>query len=153
MRMGSTAIRPVLLIAAPFLLALGLVLPLIRFEKLYFFDESPSLVAIIAGLWSGDDYLLAAVVSLVSVIFPVFKLIGLAAETAGQESSRFYRRAAPHLSRWSMMDVLLVAIVIAAAKTTGIADAFSQPGLWCYAGSTIVSGLLHSLNGNKEDPK
>jgi paraquat-inducible protein A len=52
-----------------------------------------------------------------------------------------------------MMDVLLVAIVVAAAKTTGLADAFTQPGLWCYATSTIISGLLHSLQGNASGPK
>ncbi|MGO8506887.1 paraquat-inducible protein A, partial [Rhizobium leguminosarum] len=35
--------RLVLLVAAPFFMALGLVLPLVRFETLYFFDETPSL--------------------------------------------------------------------------------------------------------------
>ena len=43
-------IRPVLLVTAPFLLALGLVLPLIRFEKLWFFDETPSLLQIVVSL-------------------------------------------------------------------------------------------------------
>ncbi|MGO7917473.1 paraquat-inducible protein A, partial [Rhizobium ruizarguesonis] len=57
--------------------------------------------------------------------------------------SLFYRRVVPHLSKWSMMDVLLVAIVIAAAKTTGLADAFTQPVLWCYAASSMISGRTH----------
>ena len=49
--------------------------------------------------------------------------------------------------------LLLVAIVIAAAKTTGLANAFTQPGLWCYAASAMISGLLHSLKGNASGPK
>ncbi len=149
------AIRPVLMVAAPFLLALGLVLPLIRFEKLWFFDETPSLLQIVASLWTGGDMALAALVALVSIVLPVLKMIGIAAESeaAGGTGSLFYRNVVPHLSKWSMMDVLLVAIVIAAAKTTGLANAFTQPGLWCYAASAMISGLLHSLKGNASGPK
>ncbi|MGM5056596.1 paraquat-inducible protein A [Rhizobium leguminosarum] len=149
-------IRPVLLVAAPFFLALGLVLPLVHFETLYFFDETPSLIEIIVSLWQGGDGLLAAIVALVSILLPSLKIIGIAAEataTGGQAGSLFYRRVVPHLSKWSMMDVLLVAIVIAAAKTTGLADAFTQPGLWCYAASSMISGLLHSLMGDASGPK
>jgi paraquat-inducible protein A len=43
------------------------------------------------------------------------------------------------------MDVLLVAIVIAAAKTSGLAEAFSQPGLWFYAGSTLAVSAAQAL--------
>ncbi|WP_416064466.1 paraquat-inducible protein A [Rhizobium sp. ZK1] len=150
-----SAVRPILLVAAPFLLALGLVLPLVRFEKLWFFDETPSLLEIVASLWSGDDVALAALVALVSIVLPLLKMIGVAAESmaAGSTGSLFYRNVVPHLSKWSMMDVLLVAIVIAAAKTTGLANAFTQPGLWCYAASAMISGLPHSLEGNASGPK
>ncbi|WP_204330365.1 paraquat-inducible protein A [Rhizobium phaseoli] len=149
-------IRPVLLVAAPFLLALGLILPLVRFETLYFFDRTPSLIEIVVSLWQGGDGLLAAIVALVSILLPLLKMIGIAAEVTtagGGAGSLFYRRVVPHLSKWSMMDVLLVAIVIAAAKTTGLANAFTQPGLWCYAASSMISGLLHSLTGDASGPK
>ncbi|WP_183903293.1 paraquat-inducible protein A [Rhizobium sp. BK212] len=149
-------IRPVLLVAAPFFLALGLVLPLVRFETLYFFDRAPSLIEVVVSLWQGGDGLLAAIVALVSILLPLLKMIGIAAEATaagGGAGSLFYCRVVPHLSKWSMMDVLLVAIVIAAAKTTGLADAFTQPGLWCYAASSMISGLLHSLMGDASGPK
>jgi len=149
-------IRPVLLVAAPFFLALGLVLPLVRFETLYFFDRTPSLIEVVVSLWQGGDGLLAAIVALVSILLPLLKMIGIAAEATaagGGAGSLFYCRVVPHLSKWSMMDVLLVAIVIAAAKTTGLADAFTQPGLWCYAASSMISGLLHSLMGDASGPK
>ncbi len=150
-----STIRPVLVVGAPFLLALGLVLPLVRFEKLWFFEETPSLLEIVASLWNGGDMVLAAVVVLVSIVLPVLKMIGITAEsmTAGGTGSLFYRNVVPHLSKWSMMDVLLVAIVIAAAKTTGIANAFTQPGLWCYAASAMISGLLHALGRDASGPK
>lgn len=136
------------LVLAPLFLGLGLVLPLMRFETLYFFDQSPSLLGVIASLWTGDDPVLALVVGLVSVVFPVVKLVVIAAEALGlSHRSGLATRLLPHLSRWSLMDVVLVALVIVAAKTGGLAEAFSQPGLWFYAGSALTAALAHGLAG------
>ncbi|GAB5464139.1 paraquat-inducible protein A [Hoeflea alexandrii] len=122
------------LVLAPLCFGLGIVLPLMRFETLYFFNQSPSLLGVIATLWTGDDPVLAVVVGLVSVVFPVVKLVAISAEAVGlARGSGLAMRLLPHLSRWSLMDVVLVALVIVAAKTGGIAEAFSQPGtvvLW-----------------------
>jgi paraquat-inducible protein A len=49
------------------------------------------------------------------------------------------------VSKWSMMDVLLVALVIFAAKTSGLADAFTQPGLWFYATSVATAAIATVL--------
>ena len=46
---------------------------------------------------------------------------------------------AASLAKWSMVDVLLVAILIFAAKTSGIANAFTQPGLWFLALSAVTA--------------
>jgi len=135
-----------LLVAAPLCLGLGLVLPLLRFETLYFFTRTPSLLDVIAQLWRNGDAVLASVVALFSVILPVVKLIAIMAEAiqlpAGDTVSGRFHRLLPHLARWSMMDVLLVAIVIVAAKSSGLASAFTQPGLWFYAVSAMLAGIL-----------
>lgn len=147
------AIKPVLLVAAPFFLALGLVLPLVQFEKLYFFTETPSLIDIVAGLWQSGDRALACLVCLLSIIFPAIKMVGIAAEglppVDGVRGGALLSRLIPLLSKWSMMDVMLVAIVIVAAKSSGLANAFTQPGLWFYAASALFAGLLHSTSGQK----
>lgn len=136
------------LVLGPLFFGLGIVLPLMRFETLYIFDTSPSLLEIIATLWSGGDPVLAVVVGLVSVLFPVVKLVAISAEALGlARESGFVMRLLPHLSRWSLMDVVLVALVIVAAKTGGIAQAFSQPGLWFYAGSALIAASAHALTG------
>lgn len=138
----------VALVLAPLFFGLGIVLPLMRFETLYFFDTSPSLLGVIATLWSGGDPALAVVVGLISVVFPVVKLVAISAEAIGlARGSGLAMRLLPHLSRWSLMDVVLVALVIVAAKTGGIAQAFSQPGLWFYAGSALTAALAHGLAG------
>ncbi|HVK90589.1 MAG TPA: paraquat-inducible protein A [Mycoplana sp.] len=139
-------IVPVLLVLSALSLAFGMVLPLVLFEKLYFFSETPSLLGIVASLWLQDDRMLAAVVGLLSVVFPVVKLIGVAFEatTARGEGGhdKLLARLLPLLARWSMMDVMLVALVIVAAKTSGVASAFTQPGLWFYAASAVMTSLL-----------
>lgn len=156
---GSTLVlvaQAILIVATPFCLALGLVLPLMRFERLYFFDEQSSLLEIVAALWRGGDVLLAAVIGLVSVILPALKILFLAAEALAVRNpgQQFIsRRIVPVLSKWSMMDVLIVALVIVAAKTSGFASAFTQPGLWFYAVSSINSGLLHALSEREESRK
>lgn len=136
------------LVMAPLFFGLGIVLPLVRFETLYFFNQSPSLLGVVWALWSGDDSALAVVVGLVSVVFPVIKMSAIAAEAVGVErKSGLATRLLPQLSRWSLMDVVLVALVIVAAKTGGIAQAFSQPGLWFYAGSALIAAVAHALAG------
>lgn len=136
-------IVPVLLVLSAFCLALGLVLPLVRFEKLYVFKETPSLIDLVLSLWTGGNAGLAALVALFSIVFPAVKLVGIAVEaTARDGEGALLRRLLPLLSKWSMMDVMLVALVIVAAKTSGMATAFTQPGLWFYAASAVLAGLL-----------
>ncbi|SMC40173.1 Paraquat-inducible protein A [Rhizobium sp. RU36D] len=69
-----------LLMLAPFFLALGLTMPLVRFEKLYFFSETPALTDIVLSLWQGGNALLSVLVASLSIVFPIFKLVGIAAE-------------------------------------------------------------------------
>ena len=139
-------IVPLFLVASAFSLALGLVLPLVRFEKLYFFSETPSLIGIVTSLWSQGSPALALVIALLSIVFPIAKLIGIAIEatapSAGGRQDRAVARLLPILGKWSMMDVMLVALVIVAAKTSGMATAFTQPGLWFYAASAVMTGIL-----------
>ena len=139
-------IVPLFLVASAFSLALGLVLPLVRFEKLYFFSETPSLIGIVTSLWSQGSPALAVVIALLSIVFPIAKLIGIAIEatapSAGGRQDRAVARLLPILGKWSMMDVMLVALVIVAAKTSGMATAFTQPGLWFYAASAVMTGIL-----------
>ena len=137
---------PVLFVLAPFLFALGLTLPLMTFEKLFFFEENPSLFAIVSSLWE-SNILLALLVALFSIVFPFVKMAAVAAEalTPPRTKSGWFARLVPILTKWSMMDVMLVAIVIAAAKTSGLANAFTEAGLWCYAGAALMTTVIQWL--------
>ena len=102
-------LKAFLLIGASISFALGITLPLMRFESFYVFSTDASLIEVVVSLWDGGDGALAAVVALVSIVFP------------------------------------FVAIVIFATKTSGLAQAFTQPGLWFYAGSSLAVVALSAL--------
>jgi paraquat-inducible protein A len=139
--------RPLILLIASISFGLGISLPLMQFEKLYFFTETPSLITIISGLWTDGEILLAIVVLAFSILFPILKLFTAFQTVFLKEEARGWTAA---LAKWSMMDVLLVAIAVFAAKTSGLANAVSQPGLWFFAISAIAVAVSVAKikNGN-----
>ncbi|MDM7979582.1 MAG: paraquat-inducible protein A [Rhizobium sp.] len=142
-------LKALLVVGASISFALGVSLPLMRFESFYVFSTDASLIEVIVSLYADGDGLLALLVGLVSIGFPLIKLLLLAAENIAGEvqlGQGLLTRLVPVLSKWSMMDVLLVAIVIFATKTSGLAQAFTQPGLWFYAGSSLAVAALSGLN-------
>jgi paraquat-inducible protein A len=137
---------PVILFASALTLGLGLVLPLMRVERLYFLVDEPSLMAIIAGLWAENELVLATIIALFSIVFPCLKLalLNVAAYSGAGGADRIpiWIRM---LANWSMLDVMLVALVIFAAKTSGLATAFTQPGLWFFATSAVLTATASAL--------
>ena len=133
-----------LLPVSTFSFALGLTQPLMRFERLYFLEDRPSLIDMIAGLWIEGDALLAAIVALFSIGFPAVKilLIHVAVLTGGRTRSLALLSM---VSKWSMLDVMLVALVLFAAKTSGLAAAAILPGLWFYAAATLSTAVAASF--------
>ena len=135
-----------ILFAATFCYALGITMPLIEVKRLVFFTNEPSLIGMIASLWQGGDVLLAAIVALFSVLFPAVKLalLHVAAYGGGPGEVRVPATLRA-LAGWSMLDVLLVALVIFAAKTTGLATALTLPGLWFFAASVLLTATASAL--------
>ncbi|MFD1745716.1 paraquat-inducible protein A [Rhizobium helianthi] len=114
-----------------------------HFERLYVFTRTPSLLDLIGELWSDGEFGLAVLIALFSAVFPFSKLAILLGTEMGAFSLRGrLGRVLPHLSKWSMVDVMLVAIAIFAAKSSGLASIAVLPGLWFYAASAIGVGLL-----------
>lgn len=144
-----------LTVASAFMLALGISQPLMRFDKLFILEETPSLIGIIATLYSDGDAVLAVVVALVSIAFPITKIMLiasiLASPTPNGAPPPRWKAWLGALSKWSMMDVVLVALAIFAAKTSGLAQAVSQPGLWFYAASALFGAIASTMSNKHEN--
>ncbi|PTW59742.1 paraquat-inducible protein A [Breoghania corrubedonensis] len=132
---------------ATFSFALGLTLPLISFEKLYFFQETPSLIQVVSGLDREGDRALAILVGCFSILFPAIKLVLLHMVALGGRGHFLTLLGA--VSKWSMMDVMVVALVVFAAKSSGLATAMTQPGLWFYAFATVSTAIAALLCRNR----
>nr|WP_257098685.1 paraquat-inducible protein A [Pseudovibrio flavus] len=129
-----------LLPIATFSFALGLTLPLMKLERLYFLEETPSLLEITGALYEEGELLISGAILIFSIVLPAIKLLVLHVAAVGHEN-RWALRLMITLGKWSMMDVMLVALVIFAAKTSGLASASSLPGLWFYAVATLFSAV------------
>jgi paraquat-inducible protein A len=132
------------LVSSALCLGLGLTLPLVQFEKLYFFTETPSLLQITGGLFSEGSFALGCLVAIFSILFPFAKILAITASALGGGDNVFTQWLSA-FSKWSLLDVLLVAIFIFAAKTSGLATAISQPGVWFFAASTLFATIASTL--------
>lgn len=132
------------LIAAAFLIH-GLTAPSIEFSRFYFLTDRHSILSVIIGLWQEGEAFLAAILALFSVAFPILKIITLAAaSTAMVITGRIAKRIlhiAVILGRWSMLDVLVLALVIFYVKNSGIGDANTLPGIWFFAAAVVLTTL------------
>ncbi|WP_321344979.1 paraquat-inducible protein A [Breoghania sp.] len=136
-----------LLPLATFCFALGITLPLIVFKKLYLFTETPSLVQVVLGLDQEGDRGLALLVGGFSIVLPAVKLVLLHIVALGGRGRFLHLLSA--VSKWSMMDVMVVALVVFAAKSSGLATAVTQPGLWFYASATVATAAAALLIRNR----
>ena len=130
---------PVILFAATVCFALGLVLPVAVFETLLVFTERPSLLEVIDGLWA--RWRRAPSPSWSGCFRSSSRRRSCSSSTSPpmrRERLHWVERVGV-LSKWSMADVLVVALAIFAAKTSGLAEAATQSGIWFYAAATLLS--------------
>ena len=139
------SLLPVLLFASTFCFACGILLPLIQVERLFVFTDEPSLIGIVSGLWDEGDMLLATMIALFSLVFPAVKLLLLHLTAYSPQRAAHIPGWFRALANWSMLDVILVALVIFAAKTSGVATAFTRPGLWFFAASVLLTATASAL--------
>ncbi len=92
---------------------------------------------------------LAAVIFTFSIVFPAFKLLyivmaGTLITFDPGKRSRWFRRI-EWLGKWSMLDVLVLALLVFYAKSTELADAVALPGIYFFASSVVLTMIAYSL--------
>ncbi len=134
-----------ILVAWP-LLAAGYLLPLVKLTKLKFFSETPSLLSVIAGLSNEKDYFLAGILVVFTLFFPITKLTLLSSiAISSSEANSPIARLLARLGKWSMLDVMILAIGVYAAHQSGFAAAASQLGAWCFTASILLTAIAAEL--------
>jgi paraquat-inducible protein A len=133
-----------LLAAAPMLVA-GLTMPAISVSRLVFFEQQYSLMQAILAYWSQGQWALFILVLVFSVLIPASKvLIGLWAWVAGQNRPQLVRRmlrVLAAISKWSMLDVFIVALTVLVVDGRILDSADVHVGIILFAAAAIASTL------------
>lgn len=140
-----------LLLLAMGLLFIGLTAPILTLEKFHYFSNTVSLVSAIRQLWLEQEWGLMLLVGGFSVVFPVLKILLLLAIWNLEASNT--RRHSRHLkwlaaySKWSMLDVFVVALLVVSVKLDTLAEANVEYGIYAFALSVILTMLVSSWIG------
>jgi paraquat-inducible protein A len=136
-----------LIILATLSLALGVILPAISFTTAYVWTNQHSIASIIWALYTSNELFLCFVVLLFSIVFPFLKLLYLLTLIATPELPREFRArsiaAMEWLGRYSMTDVMVLALVIFYINASGYAEATVLPAVYFFAASALLTMLAY----------
>lgn len=125
------------------LLAIGLFLPAIKISSLFFLSREFSLVESVFSFLEAGDYFLFAVTFIFSIVFPTFKIgTGLVLWYAADVSGPMPRSLLNWLtaaSKWSMLDVFIIALVVLAIDGRVFSGADVQAGAIIFSASVLIS--------------
>jgi paraquat-inducible protein A len=131
-----------LLLALP-LLAAGLLMPAISITHFAVFTDTYSIAGTVIAFWEAGKYLLFGVVLFFSLLFPSAKiLIALWAWSTDHGDGEKTRRICGFfaaVSKWSMLDVFIVALTVLAVEGSLFSAADVHVGLVLFAVSVIAS--------------
>ncbi len=136
-----------LIILATVFFALGVILPVIRFTTVYVWTNEHSIATIIYALFENDEYFLGAVLFVFSILFPFLKLFYLLTLLTSPDLSPEFRAKSistmEWLGRYSMTDVMVLALMIFYVNSSGYTEATVLPGVYFFAASALMTMLAY----------
>ncbi len=132
-----------LIILATVFFALGIILPVIRFTTVYVWTNEHSIATIIWALFENEEYFLTVVLFLFSIFFPFLKLFYLLTLVTSPDIPPEFRKKSistmEWLGRYSMTDVMVLALMIFYVNSSGYTEATVLPGVYFFAASAIIT--------------
>lgn len=139
----------VLLLLASLSLPLGIILPIIKISNFLIFSQKISILQELAHLLRGGDLLLALTVFIFSIAVPATKLVladyawrGLPVKNVQLHK---HLERLEWIGRWSMTEVMVVAMVVVIARASLFGEADIGPGLYFFAASAACAALAINL--------
>ena len=137
----------ILIILSIFLLIIGLTLPILTVRKLWD-SNTYSILTGVQNLWLEKYYVLAVVIFVFSIIFPIEKLISLTTVwflKLKDEHRKNLVYCMEIFGKWSMLDVFVTAVFIVWIKLGALASAKPENGLYFFGASVLLTMILSSL--------
>lgn len=135
-------------------LVVGVSAPLLTLEKMYFFENTVSLLTTIKGLYLQKEWFLFYVIAIFSLCIPAVKIASLVLITNMQfEQGSFLDKTLQIIEtfgKWSMLDVFVVALLLVSVKLGVLAKVDVHYGLYVFASSVLltmgISLWIHNLS-------
>jgi paraquat-inducible protein A len=132
-----------LIILATVFFALGVMLPAIRFTTVLVWTNQHSVATIIWALWQNEEFFLCFVIFMFSICFPLMKLFYLLTLVTSPDMPAEFRNrsisAMEWLGRYSMTDVMVLALMIFYINASGYSEATVLPGIYFFAASALMT--------------
>ena len=140
---GADRLLGAALLAAAGLLVTGWLVPIMTVRRLIFFEDRVSVIQALEALLEQRQFLLFFTVFIFSMILPLAKILFALRIWRGYDvrSEQFFTNLtrAEILGRWSMLDVFLMALAVAAVNLSLIADVHLHWGLYALSGGVVLS--------------
>jgi len=132
-----------LLLGALATLIIGVSSPLLTLEKLYFFENTVTLLTTVTGLFAQKEWFLFLVIAIFSLCIPVIKIASLVLILNLEYEKGSFLDKTLHvietLGKWSMLDVFVVALLLVSVKLGVLAKVDVHYGLYVFATSVLLT--------------
>ena len=121
--------------------------PLLSISELYFFTSTVSIYSALFTLLSEGEWLLFSIILIFTIVLPSIKyallvISGLKPKLLSAKSFKLLEV----ISRWAMLDVFIVAIIVASVKLKLFASAQTHYGLYLFVAAVLLSILCANIH-------
>jgi len=138
-----------MIVGAVTCLVLGLTMPVIELTYFYVWSDTHSFISIVRALYAEQELFLAGILVVFSMLFPAIKLLYLLVAYMGMATgSGTHQRMLSRMSwlgKWSMLDVLVLALVIFYVKASAFTEAAALPGIYFFSGAVLMTMIAYAL--------
>jgi len=139
-----------LLLSLGFFVA-GIFRPFTAVTKLWLFENQISVWQGLGILWEGGELFLFLILFVFTVIFPFVKINAMLAlwlwpKLDGDHAGKLFHFVAS-LSKWSMLDVFVVAILVLTVKSGGLASIKVEDGFFMFFVSVMLTQVASWWTG------
>lgn len=121
--------------------------PLLTIKELYIFTSTVSIYSALVTLLTEGEWLLFIIILMFTIILPGIKyvLLAIGGFKPNLLSSNSFKLLET-ISKWAMLDVFIVAIIVAAIKLKLFASAETHYGLYLFVTAVLLSIICASMH-------
>ncbi len=136
----------VLITCALIALLFGIAAPMLTLKKLVWITNQFSLLSGVGALWREGHYVLCLIIAAFSIVLPLCKIAVLYrvwnTPTERLRRSLRYLHWLSALGKWSMLDVFVVAVLLASVKLGALASVEVHFGLYAFAAAAVLTMII-----------